>query len=225
MFYHFRFTRLLNASNCFIITFSFNDFIHELTFLFKDAIWYKYLGRSNNVFWNVSMQSFYLAKSLRWILHSFLLLIITLFLLFTIYLYDENLGLVAFLSFRVNSISIKGNFFSRFSKKYCTFPQIRMFFCSLLFFISTVLLVLSEVIEINPDPAPDFSNSFVSFVTFCNWNLSNIAVHNFIKMFPLQACNSIYRFDINCLSETYLDNSHHSRDDQLALPGYNLIIT
>ena len=39
----------------------------------------------------------------------------------------------------------------------------------------------------------------------------------------LQAHNSIHKFDIICLSETYLDNSCHSGDDQLALPGYNLI--
>ena len=30
MFYYFRFIRFLNTSNCFIVTFSFNDFIHEL---------------------------------------------------------------------------------------------------------------------------------------------------------------------------------------------------
>ena len=30
-------------------------------------------------------------------------------------------------------------------------------------------------------------------------------------------------FDIICLSETFLDNSYHSDDDQLGVPGYNLI--
>ena len=40
-------------------------------------------------------------------------------------------------------------------------------------------------------------------------------------MFLLQAYNSIYKFDIICLSKTYLDNSYDSDDDQLALPGYN----
>ena len=39
----------------------------------------------------------------------------------------------------------------------------------------------------------------------------------------LQAYNAIHSFDIICLSETYLDNSYHSDDDQLAFPGYNLI--
>ena len=33
----------------------------------------------------------------------------------------------------------------------------------------------------------------------------------------LQVYNSIHKFDIICLSETYLDNSYHSDDDQLAL--------
>ena len=39
----------------------------------------------------------------------------------------------------------------------------------------------------------------------------------------LQAYNAIHRFDIICLSETYLHNSYHTNDDQLAFPGYNLI--
>ena len=42
-------------------------------------------------------------------------------------------------------------------------------------------------------------------------------------MSQLQVYNAIHRFDIICLSETYLDNSYHSDDDQLTFPGYNLI--
>ena len=52
MYYcYFRLIRLLNASNCSIVTFYFNGFIHELFFLFKNASWYKYLARSNRAFW------------------------------------------------------------------------------------------------------------------------------------------------------------------------------
>ena len=54
-------------------------------------------------------------------------------------------------------------------------------------------------------------------------NLNSIAGHNFIKMSLLQAYNTINRFDIICLSETYLDNSYHTDDDQLTFTGYNLI--
>ena len=49
MFYYFRFIRLLTKrKQLFYDHFSFNDFIHELTFLFKDASWY--LSRSNKAF-------------------------------------------------------------------------------------------------------------------------------------------------------------------------------
>ena len=149
---------------------------------------------------------FYLTKCLRCILYSFLLLLITFFLLFSLHFYDKNLGLVV--SVYVNSIVIKGNFFSKFSNKCCTIPHIRMFFCSLLFFISVIILVLSGDIETNPG---------------LDWKLNSIVAHNFIKMSLLQPYNPINRFDIICLSETYLDNSYHSDDDHLAFPGYNLI--
>ena len=82
------------------------------------------------LFWNVSMGSsfFYLTKCFRCILQSFLLLLITLLLLFVVHLYDENLGLVAFLSLGVDLVSIKGNFFSKFSDKNCAFSHVRIFF-------------------------------------------------------------------------------------------------
>ena len=47
----FWFIRLLNTSNHFIIMFSFNDFIHKFSFLFKDASWSKYLVCSNTMVW------------------------------------------------------------------------------------------------------------------------------------------------------------------------------
>ena len=93
-----------------------------------------------------------------------------------------------------------------------------MVFCSLLF-ISVTLLVLSGNIVANPGPDRGCSNNF----SFCHWNFNSITTHNFIKMSLLQAYNSMHKFDIICSSETYFDNSYHSDDDQLALPGYNLI--
>ena len=54
-------------------------------------------------------------------------------------------------------------------------------------------------------------------------NLNSIAGHGFIKMSLLQAYNAIHGFDTICLSETYLDNSYHTDDDQLVFPGFNLI--
>ena len=63
---------------------------------------------------NVSMSSsvFYLTKCLMCILYSILLPLITLFLLFTVEFYVKDLGLMA--SLHVDSINIKGGFFSKF---------------------------------------------------------------------------------------------------------------
>ena len=117
--------------------------------------------------------------------------------------------MMGFLSLHVNSINIKGSFFSKFFIKCCTCPHVHMFFCSLLFFISLILLLLSGDIEISPGPDPVYSNSFL----FCHENLNSIAAHNFIKVSLLQANNATYRFDIICLSETHLHNSYHTDDD------------
>ena len=138
-------------------------------FLFKNACWYKHLARSNVAFWEVSMglSLFYLTKCFICILYSILLLLTILFLLFTIHFYDKDLALMAFVSLHADSINIKGSFFSKFSHKCRTIRHVRMFFCSLLFFISVILLVLSGDIETNPGPDPGYSNSY--------WNLNSIA--------------------------------------------------
>ena len=39
----------------------------------------------------------------------------------------------------------------------------------------------------------------------------------------MRTYNSLHKFNIIYLSETYLDNSYHCDDDQLALPGWKLI--
>ena len=46
---------------------------------------------------------------------------------------------------------------------------------------------------------------------------------NFIKLSLLGGYISINKIDIICLSETYLDSSIPSDDDNLELPGYNLV--
>ena len=122
---------------------------------------------------NVSMGSsiFYLTKCFMCILYISLITII-LFLLFTVHFYDKDFDLMAFLSlhedFLINS---KFPDVVRFLTHVCLF-------CSLLFFISVILLVLSGDIEANPGPHPGHSNSF----PFCHRNLNSIAAHNFIKM-------------------------------------------
>ena len=98
---------------------------------------------------NVSMSSsvFYLTKCFMCILYSILLPLITLFLLFTVEFYVKDLGLMA--SLHVDSINIKGDFFSKFFNKCRTIPHGRMIFSSLLFFISLIFLLLSGNIATN----------------------------------------------------------------------------
>ena len=179
--------------------------------------WREPIGLFGSV--TIGSSTFYLTTCFRCILYSILLLITSLFLLFMVHFYDKDLGMMAFLSLYVNSINIKGSSLNKFAIKCCTCPQVLMFFCPLLLFISVILLLLSGNIETSPGPNPGYLKSF----SFCHWNLNSIAAHNFIKMSLLQAYKGINRFDIICLSETYLDNSYHTDDDQLTFPGYNLI--
>ena len=81
------------------------------------------------------------------------------------------------------------------------------------------LLQLNGDIELNPGAKPNSCKSF----SICHWNLNGITSHNFIKVSLLTAYNSIHKFDIFCLSETYLNSETHSNDQHLYVPCYNLI--
>ena len=80
------------------------------------------------------------------------------------------------------------------------------------------LLQLTGDIELNPGPKPNSCKSFSIY----HWNLNSIHSHNFIM---LTAHNSIRKFDIICLSETYLNSETLSNDENLNIPSYNLVIT
>ena len=80
-----------------------------------------------------------------------------------------------------------------------------------------MLLLLCGDIELNPGPNERDN------LTMCHWNLNSIAAHNFIKMKSLQAYNSIQKFDIICLSETYLDKSYCNDCEDININGYKWI--
>ena len=54
-----------------------------------------------------------------------------------------------------------------------------------------------------------------------DWNLNSVASHNFSKIQSLVAYNCIHKFDIICLSESYLNSETLSSDSNLQIPGYN----
>ena len=72
--------------------------------------------------------------------------------------------------------------------------------------------------DIEKDPGPKCYSA--QYLTICHWNLNSIAAHNFIKVALLKAYLSVHSMDIECLSETYLDFSISTNDDNLQIPGY-----
>ena len=83
----------------------------------------------------------------------------------------------------------------------------------------SILIMLCGDIEINPGPKAISQQGF----SICHWNLNSIIAHNFGKIFLLKAHVAIHKFDIICLSETYLDSSIPTNNDNLDIDGYNLL--
>ena len=59
--------------------------------------------------------------------------------------------------------------------------------------------------------------------SICHWNLNIITAHGHAKVSLLKAYITAHKIDIICLLETYLDSSIQSDNDNLEIPGYNLV--
>ena len=79
------------------------------------------------------------------------------------------------------------------------------------------MITLNWDIELNPGPKRNAAQTF----SICHWNLNSICEHNFAKLSLLRAYVSVHKFDIICLSETYLDSSIDHKS--LEISGYYLI--
>ena len=73
------------------------------------------------------------------------------------------------------------------------------------------LLQLSGDIKLNPGHKTNSCRSF----SICHWNLNSITSHSFIKVSLLTTYNSIHKFDIFYLSETYINSETLSNDENL----------
>ena len=87
-------------------------------------------------------------------------------------------------------------------------------------FLTLLLLFMSGDIELNP--GPNKTNSSCKF-SVCHWNLNSLAAHNFEKVGLLEAFNSINKFDIICVSESYLDSTFSSDSEYINIKGYKLV--
>ena len=73
--------------------------------------------------------------------------------------------------------------------------------------------------EKNPGLKKDFSQTF----TIGHWNLNSLVAHNSTKVASLKAYLSVQRFEIFCISQTYLNSSVTEDDDSLRISGYDLV--
>ena len=78
---------------------------------------------------------------------------------------------------------------------------------------------LSGDIETNPGLAQKKSKQ----ISFFQINLNSITAHGYAKVSLLKAYITAHKMDIICLSETYLDSTIQSDNDNLEIPGYNLV--
>ena len=88
-----------------------------------------------------------------------------------------------------------------------------------LVWLCSCLIILSGDAELNPGPKNSVSKCF----SICQWNLNSISTHRYSETFLLKVYISVHKFDIICLSETYLDSTAPLDDDNLVISGYNLI--
>ena len=77
--------------------------------------------------------------------------------------------------------------------------------------VYSILMSLSGDVQRNSDPK---NKSDVNF-SICHWNLNSIAAHNYVKNYLLQAYIEVFKFDIICIFETYIDISIISDDGNL----------
>ena len=86
--------------------------------------------------------------------------------------------------------------------------------------IALWIISLSGDIEINPGPK---SNALNRCFSVCHWNLNIISAHMFKNVSLLWAYISVHKFDIISLSETFLNSEIPSDDENLEVPGCNLV--
>ena len=53
------------------------------------------------------------------------------------------------------------------------------------------------------------------------WNLNSITAYDFLRVSLIEACNSVYNYDIIGIVETHLDST--VEEDRLALNGYSFM--
>ena len=85
--------------------------------------------------------------------------------------------------------------------------------------LCSLLVMLSGDVEVKPGPKKKDKD----YPSIFHWNLNSISAYDYSKLFLLNSYNSLHKFDIICLSETYLDSNTPLNDDNLEISGYTLV--
>ena len=81
-------------------------------------------------------------------------------------------------------------------------------------------LFICGYVELNPGPKNTKSSYYFSL---CHWNINSLPAHDFSKLSLIEAYNTHHKFDMICLSETYLDSFYADDDTRLNLKDFTLI--
>ena len=78
---------------------------------------------------------------------------------------------------------------------------------------------MSGDVELNPGLKRNYCNAF----SIGHWNLNSISAQDYAKVFILKSYIAVHKFDIICISETYLDSSTPSDNSNLEISAYALV--
>ena len=209
------FVTLYFASSHFSVTYQFYNVILDLFLYFKYLI--SVLGMHNRIICEHFQESAVLHLTKCWdsILYS-MLLFLQLLIVFKDFSNNTDLILGTFFSLWLNSFFLETRLVIKNGLDIWV-SLYTFFFISLeISFAFKFLLIPCGDVEVNPGPGHWTS------LSFCHWNLTSISTHDFVKVSLLEACHAIHKFDIICLSKTFL-NSSLQNDDSLVLNGYKLV--
>ena len=96
---------------------------------------------------------------------------------------------------------------------------------SLIFLYVNRFWFFKIVLKLSCDVDKKLGSKLSSSQSFCicQWNLNSVSPHNYIKLSLLRAYISTHKFDVICISETYLSSDISTVDQNLEIVGYTLI--
>lgn len=111
---------------------------------------------------------------------------------------------------------------ARYFKKQSLRILCPQFSCCVFFHFTFLLLSLYVCGDIHLNPGPTRNRPYYNF-SICHWNLNSTTAHNYEKINLLQAYNTVNKFEMICISESYLDSSISPDSEQLNIESHKLI--